>query len=464
MEFLAVSLMEFAIHPGSICLPPALRADEVSYLNRNPSSAILHSRSPLRPADDIVIRDMSWKLPRLIPSSAPVILLVLTLAAATGFAAVSHLVTRYNLNQQARGRRLYQQGVVAAGAGHYDDAIDAFRAALTCDPTNSQYQLSLARALRDSNDPRRLDEAESYLLALWQRTPQDAAVNLALARVEAHRDSIEDATRYYHNAMYGVWNSDQDANRSRARIELIQFLLKRNVTVQAESEIMALAAGLPRDPAAHLQTAQLFAQAQDYANALAQYEEVLHLDPDNPSALAGAGEAAYRSGNYVTAQRYLRSAVNANREDSNSRELLETAELILRVNPFVSHISDAERNRRIAAAFSRAGDRLTECAQQTGVDLSSTAPAAKTAVAKTTTATSVAPTSDLSPLLTLQSRWAAAKPDLSRLRSPGETDLPDAIMDVVFQIEQQSAAVCGQPKGLDLALLLISQKREAASQ
>jgi hypothetical protein len=37
-------------------------------------------------------------------------------------------------------------------------------------------------------------------------------------------------------------------------------------------------------------------------------------------------------------------------------------------------------------------------------------------------------------------------------------------MDVVFQIEQQSAAVCGQPKGLDLALLLISQKREAASQ
>ena len=301
-------------------------------------------------------------------SSAPVILLVLTLAAATGFAAVSHLVTRYNLNQQARGRRLYQQGVVAASAGHYDAAIDAFRAALTCDPANSQYQLSLARALRDSNDPRRLDEAESYLLALWQRTPQDAAVNLALARVEAHRDSIEDATRYYHNAMYGVWNSDQDANRSRARIELIQFLLKRNVDVQAESEIMALAAALPRDPAAHFQTAQLFAQAQDYANALAQYEEVLHLDPDNPSALAGAGEAAYRSGNYATAQRYLRSAVNANRENANSRELLETADLILRVNPFVSHISDAERNRRIAAAFSRAGDRLTECAQQTGVD------------------------------------------------------------------------------------------------
>jgi tetratricopeptide (TPR) repeat protein len=417
-----------------------------------------------RPADDIVIRDMSWTFSRLIPRSAPVILLILTLAAATGFAAVSHLVSRYNLNQQARGRRLYQQGLTASSASHYDDAIAAFRAALTCDPANSQYQLSLARALRDSNDPRRLDEAESYLLALWQRAPQDAAVNLALARVEAHRDSIEDATRYYHNAMYGVWNSDQDANRNRARIELIQFLLRRNVSAQAESEIMALAAALPRDPAAHLQTAQLFAQAQDYANALAQYEEVLHIDPTNLAALAGAGEAAYRSGNYATAQRYLRAAVNANPEDANSRELLATAELILRVNPFVSHISDAERNRRISAAFSQAGDRLAECAQQAGVDLSSTAiPAAKTA-APQTTATSTAPSSNSSALLTLQSRWTASKPDLSRLRSPGETDLPDAIMDVVFQIEQQTAAACGQPGGLNLALLLISQKREAASQ
>jgi hypothetical protein len=36
-------------------------------------------------------------------------------------------------------------------------------------------------------------------------------------------------------------------------------------------------------------------------------------------------------------------------------------------------------------------------------------------------------------------------------------------MDVVFQTEQQTAAICGPPQGLDLALLLISQKREAAS-
>ena len=388
---------------------------------------------------------MSWTPSKLVPRSAPLILLILTLAAAVSFAAVSHLVVRFNANQQARGRKLYAQGLTDASVSQYNDAIAAFRAALTCEPTNSQYQLSLARALRDSNDPRLLDEAESYLLALWQRAPQDAAVNLALARVQAHRGSIEDATRYYHNAMYGEWKSDPDANRNKARIELIQFLLKQGVPDKAESEMMALATSLPSDAAAHLQAAQLFEQAQDYPNALAQYEEVLRLNPANSSALAGAGQAAYRTGNYSTAGRYLEAAVKANSQDAESRELLATTDLILRANPFQSHISDAERNRRITAALAQAQKRLAECAQQTGVDLK--VPATVTA----------------SPLSSLESRLTDIQPNLARLRSPAETDLPDTIMDVVFQTEQQTKDICGMPQGLDLALLLISQKREAAS-
>lgn len=389
---------------------------------------------------------MQWTPAKLVARSAPVILLTLIFAAVVCFAAVSHLVARFTANQQARGRKLYAQGLTEATAARYNDAIAAFRAALTCDPTNSQYQLSLARALRDSNDPRRLDEAESYLIALWQRTPQDAAVNLALARVAAHRGSVEDAIRYYHNAMYGVWNSDPDANRTKARIELIQFLLKKGAPDKAESELIALATSLPPDPAAHLQAAQLFEQAQDYAGALARYEAVLRVDPGNAVALTGAGKVAYRSGNYATAQRYLRAAVNTNSQDANARELLATTDLILSANPFRSHISDAERNRRITAAFNQAEKRLEECAGQKGVDLKIPATITESA------------------LSSLQERWTTSKPDLARLRSPAETDLPDSIMDVVFQIEQQTAAICGPPQALDLALLLISQKREAASQ
>jgi tetratricopeptide (TPR) repeat protein len=391
-------------------------------------------------------------LSKLIPRSAVLVLLALTLAAVAAFAAVSHLVTRFNLNQQARGRHLYAQGLADLSVHNSTLAIEEFRAALTCDSDNSQYQLALGRALRDSGDPRRLDEAESYLESLWQRTPEDGTINLALARVAARRGSLDDATRYYHNAMYGVWTSDADANRRKARIELIEFLLQKKAQSQAQSELVALADFLPPDSALHLQAAQLFMQAQDNSSALAEYEKVLHFDHDNPAALVGAGEAAYYAGRYRTAEHYLADGALVNPQDSNSRNLQATAKLILDTDPFVRRISDAERDRRIAANFDSAGKRLTSCAQQNGVDL--------TSIGNTTE--SKEPSSSL--LAALQSRWLDAKRDLPRLRSMTETDLPDTIMDVVFHIEQQTAADCGEPQGIDEALLLISRNREAADQ
>ena len=397
---------------------------------------------------------MSWTLPRLVPRSAPAVLLVLTLAAGIAFAAVSHLVNRYNANQQARGRKLYQQGLADVGAGKLDAAVEEFRAALTCDPSNPQYQLSLGRALRDTG---RLDQAESYLLALWQRAPQDGTINLALGRVAARRGSVDDSSRYYHNAMYGVWSADADANRRKARLELIEFLLQKGARAQAQSELVALAASLPPDPELHLQAAQFFAQAQDYRDALSEYEQVLRLDRGDPVALAGAGEAAYRAGHYRTSLRYLQEAAEANPQDSHSRQLLESATLVLLTDPFVRRISDAERVRRLTSAFLHAGDRLKSCARAKGVNL-------ENASANSGTSLSASISSPSKALASLAQRWSAMKPALRRLRAPGEDDLPDAIMDLVFQIEQQTANDCGEPQGADQALLLLSRNREGADQ
>ena len=241
---------------------------------------------------------MPWSLPPRLTRSAPVIILFLTLAAAAAFAAVSHLVTRFNANQLSRGRKLYEAGLADVNSGNSSRAIDEFRAALTCDRSDSQYQLSLGRALRDTG---RLDEAESYLETLWQRTPDDGPVNLALGRVAARRGSIEDALRYYHNAIYGVWTSDADTTRRKVLIELIEFLLQKNAMAQVQSELAVLGAFLSpaSNPTLHLQAAQLFEQARDYAGALSEYEKALRLDRGNPIALAAAGEAAFRVGRYA---------------------------------------------------------------------------------------------------------------------------------------------------------------------
>jgi tetratricopeptide (TPR) repeat protein len=407
---------------------------------------------------------MKWT-PTKLPRSAPLVLMVLMVGAVSAFAVVGHLVRRFNANRQALGRKIYVQGLADANARTFGRAIDEFRAALSLDPTNSQYQLSLARALRDSGDPRRLDEAESYLLTLWQRAPQDGTINLALGRVAAHRGFVEDAIRYYHNSMYGVWTNDADLNRRKTRLELIEFLLENNARDKAQAELVALAGVLPPNLALHLEVAQLFAQAQDYANALTQYEEALRLDRGNASAFAGAASAAYQMGHYRTAQRYQHEAVRLNPQDTHSRQLLESADLILQADPCRRRISDLERNRRIAAAFAQAEQRLISCAQSRGIiwgaksehndsgNAASNIPAATNAQAQSP--------SDLS---ALQARWIDMKPKLSQLHAPGAMDLDDAIMDLVFQIEQQTAKECGPPQGLDLALLSISRNREAADQ
>jgi tetratricopeptide (TPR) repeat protein len=389
---------------------------------------------------------MSGILVRLVPRSAPAVLVVLLLAAVVAFAAVSHLVRRFNANQEARGRRLYRQGLADVEFGNLESALDEFRAALTCDPANSQYQLSLGRALRDTG---RLDEAESYLLALWQRAPQDGTINLALGRVAARRGSVDDAIRYYHNAIYGVWGADADASRRKARVELVEFLLQKDVATAAQSELVALAASLPPDPQFHLQTAGFFAQAQDFRDALSEYEYVLHRDRGNQAALSGAGAAAFHVGHYRTAQRFLQDAVKGAPQDSSSQQLLDSSELILQADPFLRRISDAERNRRITRAFLDAGDRLKSCAQIKGMDLGGTSLQSET------------PPSGLAPL---SQRWTAMKPDLQHLRSSVESDLPDALMDLVFQVEQQTEEDCGQAQGRDMALLLISRNREGADQ
>jgi tetratricopeptide (TPR) repeat protein len=394
---------------------------------------------------------MAVSLKKFVPHSAVLVLVLLTLGAIVAFAAVNHLVTRYNENQKARGRHLYAEATAQLNAGNAKGAIDELRAALTCDPGNPQYQLSLGRALRDTD---RLDEAQSYLQSLWERTPENGTINLALARVAARRGSVEDAIRYYHNAMYGVWPSDADANRRKARFELIQFLLQKNALAQARSELVALTAFLPADPALRLETAELLDQAQDYPDAIAEFEKVLHSDRGNAAALAGAGQAAYQMGHYRTAERYLQSAVNANPQDAKLRNLKTSATQILAADPFVRRISDAERDRRITAAFEQAGKRLSECAQQRGVDLSQVKPGASALSAAT----------PASPLAALQSRWLATKPQLRRLRFSAQTDLPDTIMDLVFDIEQQTAAICGEPQGVDEALLRISGDRENADQ
>src|ERR1700751_240030 len=125
---------------------------------------------------------------RPLARRTPLVLAVLTVIAVTGFALVSRLVIRLKANEQGIAQYAYEAGLSEVKAGRPERALDDFRAALVYDVDNPEYQLNLARALRETG---RLDESEAYLDHLWNAAPQDSTINLALARLAARRGSIE---------------------------------------------------------------------------------------------------------------------------------------------------------------------------------------------------------------------------------------------------------------------------------
>jgi tetratricopeptide (TPR) repeat protein len=375
------------------------------------------------------------------------VLAVLTLIAIVGFAVVSRLVIGLKANEKGIARHAYHAGLGEVQAGHAGRALDDFRAALVYDADNPEYQLSLARALRDAG---RLDESEAYLLHLWNAAPQNSTINLALGRLAARRGSIDDVIRYYHSAIYGAWSNDPDQNRRNTRFELIDFLLQQKAWSQAQAELLSMAQVVPPDPAQRVRLAGMFAEAGDNAQALAQYESVLKLDSKDAAALAGAGEAAFQMGRYRTAVKYLEQSAQVNPDDTRTRQRLQTASLVLDTDPFLRRISDVERNRRIAGAFSHAGERLRSCALSKGIALNGNVIDRE--------GSDVPLSTDLQSLWV---RWQAAQPDIQRIAAPSKAPLPDTLMDLIFSIEQQTATLCGEPDGMNLALLLISRNREA---
>jgi tetratricopeptide (TPR) repeat protein len=365
------------------------------------------------------------------------VIAVLLGVAILGFVLVSRLVNRYQQQQKALARHLYDQGLNDQAAGRFDNALESFRAALIYDRDNFQYQLSLARALRDSG---RTEESETYLISLWERNPQDSAVNLALGRLASRQGQVDRAMQFYHNAIYGVWTTNANQNRLNAQFELVDFLLRQGARPQAQAELITLSASEPSDEASQLRVAQLMARAQDYEHALAAYQLLLKHDRENLAALTGAGDAAYHLNHFRTASNYLQAANKADPTNVTANQLLQQADFILQTDPFARHLSGADRMGRARLAFSTAGDRLGSCAQALKVDLT-------------------ASSSSANALALLSARWQDLKPKLAKDNPAGEDDILNAAMDLVSDIEQQTASVCGLPNGTDQALMLMSQDR-----
>jgi Tfp pilus assembly protein PilF len=354
------------------------------------------------------------------------------------FVITGFTVKRYHASQQALGGRWYQKGEAALRANRPEEAVDDFHTSLVYARDNTLYQKRLAEALVKA---KHLAEAEVYLRTLWVRQPGDGTVNLELARLAAHAHNVPDAIRYYHDAVFGLWETSPEANRRDVRIELCKFLLAEGERNAAESELIALQAELPPDAGLHTQAGLMFVQVEDNRRALNEFQEALKLDPKKAGALAGAGEASYRLADYAQAHRYFQRAIELNPKNQEVALKLELSRLVIDLDPFQRRLSQGERGRRTIAAFQQALSRLKQCAESRGVNLQTQQGAG--------------------PFVSVYSNVKKMQPKVSRRMLRRNPDLITNVMDLVIQMEETAQQACGTPPVPDQALLMISHSRGA---
>jgi len=366
-------------------------------------------------------------------------ILILVSVAAVPAYLLTRAVAAWNRQTDVRiAGEWYRRGQGQLRAGETIAATESLRRASVRDRDNPKIALALAQVLAAKN---RDAEARTALLRLSGTSPNDPEIHLELARLSARGGDVPDALLHYHEALNGPLAGKAAAGVSRPiRMELVRFLLDHHESGRALAELLVLAADTPPSAESHVEVARLFLEAGDTSRALEEFVEACRLDRQSPAALAGAGEASFRLGDYRAARRYLEQAVDQDPGDSRSAELLETTRLIQTANPLAPRLASDERVTRLLAGLDQSAKRLDACLEP-GSDV---------------------PASEVSGLEQLRAEVVSMRGLLEAKGRPRGPGLVQDGAELVFRVEEASSRACGEPTGLDLALLLIGRRHGGA--
>lgn len=368
-----------------------------------------------------------------------VVLLVIIAVAAVPLYLFTRRMAEINRHRNSGiAAALYKRAQLQLAEHDPEGAIESLRQAVTNDRGDRRFAFALAKTLAETHHD---DEAHHALLRLRDAAPEDPSINLQLARLAVRQNDIAEATRYYHHALYGIWTGDQiEKQRRETRTELIRLLIDHGERSRALAELLVMSTETPNEAGLHVELAGLFGEVGDRERALEHFRTAATIEPENFAALRGAGETAFRMGDYRAASRYLAKARSsaAPGESAEVADLLEIARLVESSDPLAARISRGEQVRRLNFALDRVIALLRAC------------------IASHEGAGRFGP----SILEKLEGDATAMRSAITVGALRRDPDLLQAGADLVFSIEETAATSCGEPRGADRALLLIGRKHE----
>ena len=384
-----------------------------------------------------------WQRPGAASRSRELVLIICLVLLVLMFSVTAVVSRLYHKKIHTLADQWFGQGETAFHAGDAKSAVSDYRNALVYSPNNSIFQLHLAQALVAAS---RLDEARSYVINLLAVSPGSGEINLELARISAGEGLRLDAVRYYHSAIYGVWDVDPLVPRWNVRKELCQFLLDRGDIADAQPEVLALAQEVPAGDLERQKEAGAFLlRASSWTRALQEFQSILKRSRHDQVAIAGAAVASYQLSKYEQALQYFDRLHGEKPLPENVEGMFQASRQVEAADPFRKGLSAGERSLRAAAAVAAATSHGTDCAHERGEALSQKPPA-----------------TDMQKLYTTEQNMAGDWSEANLARHP---DRIDAAMSLVFQMEDVAAQQCGEPQhGQDRILRMLGRSREGASQ
>jgi tetratricopeptide (TPR) repeat protein len=404
--------------------------------------------TPLSPAERLAKR-------HLILQDTLVLFGVVVVTAI--LAVLTWLIFRsYSQHQRDAAARWKRRGEEALRANKPAAAVYDLRTSLGYEQLDDPAtELDLAEALAEVGTPRSLQEAAVYLNTLWEKAPGNGNINLQLGRVLARQGQAASALEHYHAAIYGVWEGNGAVQGRRARLEMVRYQIALRHYSDARGELL-IAAGNDTSTPTLLEVAGLLAEAHAPTDALHIYRDVAQRRPVAAQALEGAGQMAFTLGHYRTACEYLGKALNAASaaHPLKDRELAEKnlriASAVMGIYPS-AQLPQRERLRRVLRAYGVARKRYTDCANGNAGE--STAPQnGNTQIQNSQEMTA------------LGNRWQAARARLTAAALTNDSQLEKGTMQLVYDTEQVTEHVCGEPTGDDAALLRIAASPDLVDQ
>jgi tetratricopeptide (TPR) repeat protein len=353
------------------------------------------------------------------------------------FGVTLFLFRSFQAHRVDLAHRWSARGKQELAAGHPDEALGALRTALSYTPDGPDAradQLLLAQALDEAGHT---EEATNYFLNLWDAQPGDGFINLQLARIARKKGDANEADNYYRAAVFGSWEGDGVVRRRQVRLELADYLTEQHLNAEARNELFTVAGNAPNDVSLNLTVGGKLAAAGYLTDAMTFYQKALASDPRNPSILELVGRTAYTLGDYAAAERYLQRALEvraAKQETPAERDAVAAlAEDARRMQQLTLTRDQPARERaeHILAAATVAEARLHACVASAG-----------------STSRAAALASDLSGW-TAADAAAGGKPRTLLQNASAQ----DSWTQLIYQTEQDTALVCGQPTGDDALLL-----------